>query len=88
MEYAFTEMHLLPEPLFSLPTDNVHFLSVAGTENGRIFLAGKDCCLYELTYQAQDGWFSRKCRKINHSQSTLSVLVPSFLNFSFVDDGN
>ena len=37
--------------------------------------------------QADDGWFSRKCRKINHSTSTLSFLVPSFLNFSFSEDG-
>jgi nuclear pore complex protein Nup155 len=37
--------------------------------------------------QADDGWFSRKCRKINHSTSALSFLVPSFLNFSFSEDG-
>ena len=45
------EMHLLPEPLFSIPTDNVHFLSITGSANGRIFMAGKDGCLYELSYQ-------------------------------------
>ena len=44
-------MHLLPEPLFSIPSDNTYMLSVVGTENGRIFMAGKDGCLYELTYQ-------------------------------------
>ena len=38
-------------------------------------------------FQAEDGWFSRKCKKINHSTSKLSFMVPSFLNFSFVDDG-
>ena len=45
------EMHLLPEPLFSVPTDNVSFLDVVGTETGRIFMAGRDGCLYELYYQ-------------------------------------
>jgi len=63
----------------SLPSDNVHMLRVAGTQNGRIFLCGRDGCLYELAYQAEDGWFSRKCRKVNHSQSPLSSLVPTFL---------
>ncbi|XP_060597073.1 nuclear pore complex protein Nup155-like [Ruditapes philippinarum] len=82
----FDEMHLLPEPLFSIPTDNTYIMNIVGTETGRIFMAGKDGCLYELAYQADDGWFSRKCRKINHSTSTLSFLVPSFLNFSFSEE--
>jgi len=48
---AFGEMHLLPEPLFTVPTDNTHVLNITGTENGRIFMTGKDGCLYELAYQ-------------------------------------
>ncbi|XP_077981190.1 nuclear pore complex protein Nup155-like [Glandiceps talaboti] len=80
------EMHLLPEPLFSIPNDNVYMLDIVGTDKGRIFMAGKDGCLYELVYQAEDGWFSRRVRKINHSTSKLSFLVPSFLNFTFSDD--
>ena len=76
------EMHLQPEPLFSLPTDNVGMLDIQGTPEGRVFLGGKDGCLYEVVYQAEDGWFSRKCKKINHSTSMLSFLVPSFLSFS------
>ncbi|CAI8052459.1 Nuclear pore complex protein Nup155 [Geodia barretti] len=79
------EMHLQPSPLFNLPSDNVSMLSAAGTGEGRIFLAGKDSCLYEVVYQADDGWFSSKCRKVNHSQSSLSFLVPSFLSFSEED---
>ncbi|XP_013406007.1 nuclear pore complex protein Nup155 [Lingula anatina] len=83
---GFGEMHLLPDPLFTVPTDNTYILSISGTESGRIFMTGKDGCLYELAYQAEDGWFSRRCRKINHSTSSLSFLVPSFLNFSFAED--
>ncbi|GBM21727.1 Nuclear pore complex protein Nup155 [Araneus ventricosus] len=82
----FEEMHMLPEPLFSYPTDNVHMCTFAGTDDGRIFLGGKDGCVYEFTYQAQDSWFGRKCRKINHSSSTLSFLVPSFLSLAFSED--
>jgi len=44
-------MHLLPEPLFSVPTDGVHTMNIEATQHGRIFLAGKDGCLYELAYQ-------------------------------------
>lgn len=47
----YSEMHLLPEPLFTLPTDNVHMLNISSTDSGRIFLAGKDGCLYEVAYQ-------------------------------------
>ena len=48
---SLAEMHLLPEPLFTLPTDNVVYVSVAGTESGRIFLGGKDNSLTEIDYQ-------------------------------------
>ncbi|XP_034956535.1 nuclear pore complex protein Nup155 [Zootoca vivipara] len=79
-------MQLLPDPLYSLPTDNTYLLTITSSENGRIFLAGKDGCLYEIAYQAEAGWFSQRCRKINHSKSTLSFLVPSLLQFTFSED--
>jgi hypothetical protein len=45
------EMHLLPEPLFTIPTDNTFIMHIVGTNIGRIFMAGKDGCLYEIIYQ-------------------------------------
>ena len=81
-EDPLAEMHLLPEPLFTLPSDNIGMVSVVGTPAGRIFLAGQDGCLHEVVYQADDGWFHRKCRRVNHSTSVLSYFVPSFLSFS------
>lgn len=80
-------MHLLPEPLFSVPTDGSYILTIRGTNDGRIFMGAKDGCLYELVYQAEDGWFSRKCQKVNHSRSTISYLLP-FLAFSEDDPIN
>lgn len=80
-------MQLLPDPLYSIPTDNTYMLAITSTDLGRIFLAGKDGCLYEIAYQAEAGWFSQRCRKINHSKSTLSFLIPSLLQFSFSEDG-
>ncbi|XP_076020291.1 nuclear pore complex protein Nup155 [Genypterus blacodes] len=79
-------MQLLPDPLFSIPTDNTYILSITSTDKGRIFMAGKDGCLYEIAYQAEAGWLSQRCRKINHSKSALSFLVPSVLQFSFSED--
>lgn len=73
---------LIPDPLFKLSTDNVILSVLEGTESGRIFLGGNDGSLYEIDYQADEGWFSRKCRKINHSYSVLSYITPSFLTFS------
>ncbi|XP_074787864.1 nuclear pore complex protein Nup155 isoform X6 [Athene noctua] len=79
-------MQVLPDPLYSLPTDNIYILAITSTDNGRIFLAGKDGCLYEVAYQAEAGWFSQRCRKINHSKSVLSFLIPSLLQFTFSED--
>lgn len=45
------EMHLLPEPLYSIPTDSTFITTISSTSNGRIFMAGKDGALYELIYQ-------------------------------------
>ncbi|KAI5633066.1 hypothetical protein NE865_14194 [Phthorimaea operculella] len=83
---GFEEIHLVPEPVFVLPTDGVPMMSVKSTAKGRIFLGGKDGCLYEITYQAQLGWFGKHCKKVNHSTSALSFLVPSFLNAALYDE--
>ena len=48
---AYGTIGLHPEPLFVVATDNVYMTAICGTDNGRIFLAGKDSCLYELVYQ-------------------------------------
>ncbi|KAM3963496.1 nuclear pore complex protein Nup154 [Aphomia sociella] len=82
----FQEIHLVPEPVFVLPTDGVSMMCVKSTAKGRIFMGGKDGCLYEITYQAQLGWFGKHCKKVNHSNSTLSFLVPSFLNAALYDE--
>ena len=48
------DMNLLPNPLYTLPTDNTHFLTIQGTDNGRIFLGARDGCLYEVIYQVNN----------------------------------
>lgn len=82
----YEEMHLVPEPVFMLTTDGVSMMCVKSTASGRIFMGGKDGCLYEIVYQAQSGWFGEHSKKVNHSTSKLSFLVPSFLNAALYDE--
>lgn len=79
-----TDFSILPTQL-SAPTDAVHMLRMQGTPSGRLFMCGKDGCLYELQYQAEESWFARKVRKVNLTASPLAALVPSFLRWA--DDG-
>lgn len=76
------DLIVIPEPIFELPSDNVEIKVIRGTEDGRIFLGDSGGCLCEITYQADLGWFGRKCRKVNHSISALSFLVPKILKSS------
>lgn len=72
----------LHETGLNFPSDEVNMVSICGTENGRIFLAGSDGNIYELNYQQESDWFSSKCKKINRTASALSYIVPTFLRSS------
>lgn len=69
----------LHETGLNFPSDEVNTVSICGTENGRIFLAGNDGNIYELDYQQESDWFSPKCKKINRTASALSYIIPTFL---------
>lgn len=68
---------------FSVPSDSVTMLKVAGSQCGRIFMGGNDGNVYELEYQNAEVWSvfgsSRKCRKLNHTawHWKLIHIVPS-----------
>lgn len=79
--YSFEEMQLMSKPIFVLSTDNIAINVILGSNDGRIFLGGRDGCLYEIHYQAESSWFGKRSRKINHSQSIVTYMLPSFLNF-------
>lgn len=55
-------------------TDDITMLTVVGSAEGRIFAGGKDGHIYEFIYQAEEGWFTRKCRKINRTASFITSL--------------
>ncbi|KAJ3126506.1 hypothetical protein HK100_010209 [Physocladia obscura] len=60
----------------TIASDNVSMTSIVGSSNGRIFMCGSNGRLYELQYQADDGWFQRKCRKIDLSVG-FSIFIPA-----------
>ena len=66
----------LYETEMSCSSDKVNMSSIVGTSEGRIFMRGNDGNLYELIYQAQDGWFRRKIYKENKSLSKMNILLP------------
>uniref|UniRef100_A0A1B0CAK3 Uncharacterized protein n=2 Tax=Lutzomyia longipalpis TaxID=7200 RepID=A0A1B0CAK3_LUTLO len=81
----FEELHI-SRPIFVLNTDNVSIMTIEGTSDGRIFLGGRDGSLFELQYQAESNWFGRRCKKVNHSQSLVSYMVPGFLKIFAEND--
>jgi nuclear pore complex protein Nup155 len=73
---------VLHETGLVFPSDEVNMVSICGTQEGRIFLAGSDGNIYELIYQAESDWFASKCKKINRTASSLSYIIPTFLRSS------
>ncbi|KAF8759085.1 nucleoporin [Rhizoctonia solani] len=77
VEITPTEMKLY-ETDISLSTDGVEMTSVVSSQLGRIFMLGvQDGCLYELTYQAAESWFTKKSALVNHSTSGYASFIPS-----------
>ena len=61
-------------------TDGNEMTSIMGTTDGRVFMTGiDDGCLYELFYQAEEGWFSKRIRLENRSVGPLNRLIPGVL---------
>ncbi|KAH8298090.1 hypothetical protein KR018_006585 [Drosophila ironensis] len=88
MEPECKEMQLMNRPIFVIGTDNVSMGVVKGTDDGRIFLGGRDGSLYEIFYQAESSWFGKRCKKVNLSQGLCSYIVPSFLKVFSVNMAN
>ena len=41
----YEEKHLLPEPLFAVPTDGNYVVTIKSTPDGRIFMGTKNVCM-------------------------------------------
>ncbi|KAJ2104368.1 hypothetical protein GGI09_000153, partial [Coemansia sp. S100] len=64
----------------SVPADGVAMTSICGTSDGRVFMSGNDGSLYEFSYQSEDGWLTKKAKKINLTSTFASYFVPTFLS--------
>ncbi|KAF9582364.1 hypothetical protein BGW38_000296 [Lunasporangiospora selenospora] len=80
-----SDSHTLYITNMSVPTDNVAMRSIVGTPDGRIFMNGNDGRLWEIDYQAEEGWFSKKCSKREVIGNPMSYFIPSFLSQARVD---
>ncbi|TGZ56636.1 hypothetical protein CRM22_010114 [Opisthorchis felineus] len=85
-------LHVLPDPLYCLPTDNYTVTCMECTTDGRMFLGTQEGSLLELNYSPIPGWtgdpsvpLSRTgpCTLINHSASAISLLLPAVLTTGF-----
>ncbi|PWN28575.1 nucleoporin-domain-containing protein [Jaminaea rosea] len=64
---------------FVVPSSGVVLSDALATKGGsRVFARGSDACLYELCYQAKEGWFSSKCSIKNHTSAGVMNLLPQW----------
>lgn len=45
------EIQLIPDPVFTIPTDGLTVSVISGTSNGRLFYGTKEGSLFEISYQ-------------------------------------
>lgn len=64
---------------FTVQTMGVVMQDFVATKDGsRLFCRGSDACLYELTYQAKEGWFSPRCALNNLTSGGVKNLLPGW----------
>ncbi|CAO1637870.1 unnamed protein product [Parajaminaea phylloscopi] len=64
---------------FAIQTSGTILSDAVATKDGsRVFCRGSDACLYELSYQAKEGWFSSKCSLKNLTSSGVKNLLPQW----------
>lgn len=64
---------------FTVQTLGVVMQEFVATKDGsRLFCRGSDACMYELTYQAKEGWFSSKCGLKNLTSGGVKNLLPGW----------
>ncbi|KVI05446.1 Nucleoporin, Nup133/Nup155-like, C-terminal, partial [Cynara cardunculus var. scolymus] len=84
----YAEVSLQPLPEYTIPSDGVTMTSIACTNGGHIFLAGRDGHIYEMHYTTGSGWH-KHCRKVCLTAGLGSVVsrwvVPNVFKFGAVD---
>ncbi|XP_043704564.1 nuclear pore complex protein NUP155-like [Telopea speciosissima] len=84
----YAEVSLQPLPEYAVPSDGVTMTCITCTDNGKIFLAGRDGHIYEMQYTTGSGWHKR-CRKVCLTAGLGSVIsrwvVPNVFKFGAID---
>ena len=56
--------------------------NIVGTQDGRVFMTGvDDGNMYELVYQVEEGWFTKKIRLNNLTIGTFQNILPSLFSY-------
>eukprot|EP01107_Rhizomastix_libera_P000938 TRINITY_DN1175_c0_g1_i1.p1 TRINITY_DN1175_c0_g1~~TRINITY_DN1175_c0_g1_i1.p1 ORF type:complete len:1406 (+),score=401.01 TRINITY_DN1175_c0_g1_i1:3-4220(+) len=80
------DLEIVPTGL-TTPLDGIFIRKIVSyPETGRVFLAGSDGSLLEIDYRAEETFFSKKCKKLNHTWG-LSSYIPAFLNIFSSPEG-
>ena len=75
---AISQEFVVYDTELRFPTENVPMTSIVSTGSGRAFMCGvTDGHLYEMQYQANEGWFGGKSSLHNHSVSGMTSFLPS-----------
>ncbi|CAI9296952.1 unnamed protein product [Lactuca saligna] len=84
----YAEVSLQPLREYKIPSDGVTMTSIACTNKGHIFLAGRDGHIYEMHYTSGSSWH-KQCRKVCLTSGLGSVVsrwvVPNVFKFGAVD---
>jgi nuclear pore complex protein Nup155 len=51
---------------------------IEATKDGRIFIAGTDGHLWEIVYQAEEGWFTSRTRKVCQTAGFGELILPNW----------
>ena len=55
---------------------------IEASKDGRIFIAGTDSHLWEIFYQAEEGWFTSRTRKVCQTGGLGELILPSWTSVS------
>lgn len=62
---------------FEIPLGGFLVTHIQSCSNGRIFVAGDDGHLYEITYDSEERWFKKKCGITDKTSSWLKRILPA-----------
>lgn len=74
------EIHLIPDPVFTLPTDGNTVTTIATTQSGRLFFGTKEGSLFEISYQVIYSCMNHTVLLVVYSQFDCRLIVGGLVN--------